>query len=147
MTPNSSSTPYATAADLLVRQDVGLVGQLAADGYVATSAQILDPTSVPGQNVYTALLSASGEVEYSATRGQRYQPSDLASLTGASQSFFKQIICDIAMMYLYDRRDGQNPPDNVIEKYKRAQDFMQKLVDGATVFGDLENQAAGSSKQ
>ena len=50
-------------------------------------------------------------------------------------------------MYLYDRRDGQNPPDNVIEKYKRAQDFMQKLVDGATVFGDLENQAAGSSKQ
>lgn len=146
MTPNSSLSPYASASDLLTRQDVGLVGQLAADGFVATQAQIEDPGTVPGQNVYTALLSASGEVEYAATRGQRYQPSDLANLNGASQSFFKQIVCDIAMMYLYDRRDGQNPPENVVEKYKRAQEFMTQLVNGEKVFGMVENQAAGSSR-
>ena len=147
MTPNSSLVPYATASDLLTRQDVGLVGQLCVDnGQNATAAQITDITTIAGQNVYTALLSASGEVEYAATRGQRYQPSDLAGLNGASASFFKQIVCDIAMMYLYDRRDGQGPPENVIEKYKRAQEFMTQLVNGERVFGDLQDQAAGTAK-
>lgn len=147
MTPNSTLTPYATSQDLLIRQDVGLVGQLAVDnGQIATADEINDVNTVAGMNVYTALLSASGEVEYAATRGDRYQPADLAGLTGGSASFFKQIVCDIAMIYLYDRRDGQNPPENVEEKYKRAQKFMDQLVNGERVFGDSQNQSAGSAK-
>ncbi len=148
MTPNSSLVPYASAADLLSRQDVGLVGQLCVDnGQVATAADIIDPLTVGGFNVLTALLDASGEVEYAATRGERYQPSDLQQLTGASLGFLKRVTCDIAMMNLYDRRDGQNPPQNVLEKYKRAQEFLQQLVSGERVFGDLENQSAGPPKQ
>lgn len=144
MTPISSETPYAIAQDLLTRQDVGLVGQLCVDdGNVASALQIVDTNTVAGKNVLTALLDASGEIEYAATRGQRYAPQDLQQLTGASLGFLKRITCDIAMMNLYDRRDGQNPPENVVDKYKRAQEFMQQLVDGERVFGDLQNQQAG----
>lgn len=149
-TPNSSLVPYATNQDFLTRQDWSLVGQLAADVDPLTNqpmvyvyVDLLNISSTVGLNVYTALLDASGDVEAAATRGLMYQPADLQGLVGASLAYLKRVVCDIAMMNLYDRRDGQNPPTNVEAKYKRAQEFLQQLVEGERVFGDLQDQEAG----
>ena len=140
MTPNSATTPYLTAAQFLQFQDANLVGQLVRDdGTVATTAQL----TAPDPNLQAALQAASGELESAALQGQRYSVADLQSANGNSQVLIQRVVAALAMMYLWDRRDGPDPPANVVRKHEAATKFLEKLASGEAILSFLETEEAG----
>src|SRR5262245_50972481 len=124
----TSSSAYATAQDLINAHDAGQIGNWATDTKVAlTPTQILsDPI------VAAALLRASGEVEQACFVGERYTPTDLAALTGASAAALKGMVCDLAFYHIGKRRV---PEPEKIAGYKEAKQMLQDLRDGKLIFG------------
>jgi len=128
-TPISSSTAYASAADLLNAHDAGKVGDYATDsGARLSEGQILAPDA----KVTAALLRASGEVEMACYRGERYTPTMLAALTGASAAALKGLVCDLAFYHLAKRR---MPNPESVPGYKEAMEKLEALRDGELIFG------------
>lgn len=143
LTPNSSLTAYVTPADFLARQDVRAVGMLCSDNNVPITQSALlagDP------NLTAALMDASGEIEAAALIADRYQPGDLQALleqNGVSGAYLKKICSAIAMRFLYDRRDGNVPPQNVIDKYDNAMKFLEEIKNGTVTLAFTESEEAG----
>ena len=121
---------YATGADLVVRYDVDLIGDLAQDG-----REPLDATVVPNHaNVLAALADASGEIDVALRCGDRYLPEQLETLTGNSRNHLIRITCSIAMSLLFERRPGMKP--EIAEAVsKKAREHITALNKGDNVFG------------
>jgi len=136
-TPNSSPVAYLGPAEFLKRYDTRTVGDLCADNgvRVTPSALLSDP------NLAAALLDASGLVEAACLVKSRYQPGDLAALTGASQAFLFRLVADLAMGLLIERRPDlkREPPAS----YSAALAWLDKLSEGVAIFGLVEVQQAG----
>lgn len=136
-TPLTSSVAYASAADLLNAHDAEKIGDYARDdGTRLTPGAILTSTVVAA-----ALLRSSGEVESACVAGERYTPSDLAALTGASQAHLKGIVCDLAFYHLAKRR---KPDAKTVPGYMEAQEALKSLRLGETIFGFQETADAGT---
>lgn len=128
---------YATPADLLVRYDARLLGDLVQDANVRlTSAQLLTDA-----NVIAALLDASGLIESACFVGQRYTSANLNGLTGNSLGLIKRLTCDFAFAFLRMRRgyDYEQFP-LVKESYK----LLDRLRLGERVFDVAEVEAKGN---
>lgn len=140
MTPNSSTVPYLTIPEMLLRHDARSVAQ-----YVSDDPQ--NPVQVTDLPINQALLaaidSAGGEVESVCLRAERYSASDLQSLTGQSQQFLKKIVANIAMFNLVTRRPGPDPPTTVLNNYEWSMKQLEALSQGAMIFGFVETEAAG----
>lgn len=130
---------YASASDLIARRDKRLIGELISDtDEPPTDADILAST------VLTTLLEdASGQIESAMLSGKRYEPADLAGLTGNSLAFLKKIVCTIAMADLYERRPGIH-----IEQAKAytemAQGYLEALRTGKNLFNIDEHATAAN---
>lgn len=75
------------------------------------------------------------------TLGERYTPTDLQTLTGASKSALQRLVCDLAIGFLYSRRPNVfGPPP---KQFEMAIKTLDQLNAGRLVFGLVENQAAG----
>jgi hypothetical protein len=139
-TPNSSSTTYCSPAEFLKRYDSRTVGDLVADDGARVSASAL----LTDDNLAAALLTASGYVETACFTGNKYAAADLGALTGAGRAFLYQLVSDLVMGLLLERRPKSG--DEKIEPpaaYERAWKTLDRLRLGELVFGLVETGDAG----
>ena len=142
MTSNSSALAYAAPSDLFALYDIRTVADLCSDtgqrlggspnpnaSVVATSARLLK-----------LLLVNSGRVEASVVKGQRYLPTDLQVLTGASQQYLIQIVCALTMGDLFRARPDLGKADDT---YREACEALKALAEGEQIFAFVETEAAG----
>src|SRR5215475_13456156 len=115
--PLSSQTAYASVEDLLLRYDSRTIGQLVSDMNTPVAADKLKANDT----VLAALMDASGSLESACVAGNRYLPSDLQNLTGASQGFLKMLTCDLAMGRLVLRRPTK---DGIPDFYQQALQWL-----------------------
>ncbi|MGH2621024.1 MAG: hypothetical protein ACRDHG_10710 [Anaerolineales bacterium] len=139
-TPVSTATTYCSAADFVKYIDVRMIRDLVRDD--GTRANLADMLTEP---VLTeALLAASGEVESACLVGNRYTPTDLLALTGASAAKLRRMVAWLAVDIIYERRgyvDRELPAG--IEK---AENGLERLRQGERIFGLQEQMDAGNSR-
>jgi phage gp36-like protein len=136
-TPSSSSTAYASPADMKTRYDVRVLQELCSDSDTRISIGGLDTN----ERLLAALADASGLVESACFAGKAYQPTDLAALTGVSLAYLKRLVCDLAMGCLFlARPDRKGEPPKSTEL---ALERLEQMRRGEMVFGLREQQGAG----
>jgi phage gp36-like protein len=122
-------TAYASVSDLIARRDKRLIGELIKDDDdPPTDAELLASTVLE-----TLLEDASGQVEAAMLSGKRYEPEDLAGLTGHSLSFLKKIICTLVMADLYERRPGIHQ-EQAKQYMELARLYLEDLRSGKNLF-------------
>lgn len=120
---------YASPAEFLKRYDSRIVGDLVRDdGEQATATELLYD-----DNLQAALDDASGDIDAALLVGERYYPSDLAALTGNSQTLLIRMCCDIAMAFLLRRRPSKDA-DKDTARLELAESHLRKLRDGEQIF-------------
>ena len=75
--------------------------------------------------------------------GKRYEPSDLATLTGNSLGLLKKIVCTIVMADLYERRPGIHQ-DQSKAYTELAQMYLENLRTGKNLFNIAEHVSAAN---
>jgi len=137
-TPISTSIPYATPSDIREAHDFRQAGDLIADdGTRVTTAATFDASS----KVNKALMTASGMVEASCMRGNKYSLQDLQSLNGAAKYLLADIVVELAWWKLYGRRVPRQamPPEALW-----AFSMLDALESGAKIFPLQEQADAGN---
>lgn len=129
---------YATPADLIKRYDVRTIGDLAGD----TGERVLADDVATDANVLELLDDASGEIDAALLVGGMYSPADLTGLAGANAKKLVRLTCDIATLYLFERRPAYDPDRTEVlrERYKQSLTDLRK---GENVFNISDNIAAG----
>jgi phage gp36-like protein len=130
---------YATPANMQARYDARLLGDLVTDSGTAASAS----AQLTDANLQAALDDASGAIDAALLNGQRYSATDLSGLTGNSQKHLIRMTCDIAIVYLVDRRAYHKMNETLERIMVRAQGFLKQLKDGDNIF-DVPAQIAAS---
>jgi len=132
---------YATPADLLLRKSELTIGQLVSENGTAVSAGAL----ATDDKVLAALESASGAIDAALLQAGRYDPGDLAALTGNSAAHLKHMVCEIAMAYLFAIK-----PTYSVDDYKAQMDlhdlYLERLRKGENVFNITKVIDAGTPK-
>lgn len=129
----------ATVNDLIDRFDVRELGQLASDSNTQLSSVQLQ-TSSP---VIAALTDASGIVLSALYTAYKYKAADLSALSTESSNLLKRITCDLAFVYLAQRRGYTYK-----EKFPLIEDsyeLLQKLRNGERVLDVEDNKNAGNT--
>lgn len=130
---------YATPADLIARKSPSTIAALVSD----TDEESSEAELATDAKVLAALASASGAVEAALLQGGRYSVVDLTALSANASAYLKQMVCDIAMAYLFARK-----PLHRQEDYKAAlelQDtYLERLRIGKNVFNIDANIDAGT---
>lgn len=129
---------YALASDLIARFDARILGDVAEDTGTRVSAAglLTDP------NVLVALADGSSMIDAACQIGQRYTQAELAALSGTDRALLLRLNCDLSFCYLCQRR-GMKPPQ-YDECYKRSEELLDRLKDGALIFNVLADVGAGS---
>ncbi len=142
LTSNSSLTAYAAPADLFLLYDIRTIADLVSDdGTRLGGSPNPNPSTVASSpRLLQLLLVNSGRLEASCVKGQRYLPTDLAALTGASQAYLIQIVCALTMGDLFRRRPEMGKAD---ERTEEAEAALAALADGEQVFAFIETEQAG----
>lgn len=130
--------PYATVAQLLERFDSRTIGQLASDSNVDVAGVDL-PTD---PRVLAALNDASGDIDSALLVGGMYSTDNLAGLSGNSNYKLIRLTCQLAMLYLYERRPMYDP-DTVKAYRDMSQEALDRLRKGENVFDISANLQAG----
>lgn len=143
-TPASGTSPYCSTAQFVEFVDTRNVQDLLSDSGAPVTAGALATNAT----LLLQLGAASGKVEASATAGGFYvidpnstpPRNDLSALTGNSSNYLAWLVAQIAWYLVWARRpsSGEPPPT-----YEMAQEDLELLRNGRTIFGILENQAAG----
>ena len=121
--------PYATGADLVLRFDHDLVGDLATDDReTQTRANVIDHPVV-----LMALLEAEGQINAALRYGNKYKAGDLEGLTGSGLEYLKGLVCDLTMSRLFNRRP-ESCPENADAIRDRAMLLIDKLRGGENIF-------------
>lgn len=141
-TPVSATTPYCSAAELLIFVDYRTLVDLCSDDNGRPLAtDFTDETSTTGQIALAILQGASGELESAVLLGGRYSVEDLQALTGNQAQFIKKLVADLALWEFYNRRPdllSQMPP-----KCEQAKAIINAIAEGSMIFGLQENIDAG----
>lgn len=142
-TPNSQPSSYLAPSDFLVRYDARTVGDLCSD----TGTRVTPAALLTNPNLQAALDDASGEVESAVLIGNRYQPGDLAGLTGVSQKYLWRIIGVLAMAHLVQRRPDLKRP--LPPQYDKVLLELESLRQGERIFAlqEVQNAGLGSAYQ
>jgi len=135
--PLHTTMSYAQPSDLISRFDARVLGDLAEDNgtRVSPSGLLTDP------NVQTALNDGAAMIDMACQVGERYTQAQLAALTGTDQAALFRLNCDLAFTYLCQRR-GLKPPQ-YDEAYKRSEEVLTRLKDGALIFNVAGDVGAG----
>lgn len=146
LTPNTSATPYVTAAEFLRYVDANYVGQLTRDdGLSWTAAELVDGDV---ETLNEILLRASGDVESACIRANLFEPEDLRALLdegGSGAALLRGLVSDLAVGYLSDRRAFRDQAP--LPAVTRAREQLEMLTKGMRIFPFIETQAAGRPVQ
>ena len=162
MTPASSTIPYITVQEYLLRRDVRSVYQFctandqdpllgggggnATSSPIAMAAALADPTTPQGAILAELLGEASGMLESAIYRSKIYQLADIQALLaqgGNSARYLKRIVASLTTYSLMTRRPGPEPPDVIKESYDEAKTALNDLSIGTRIFTFAETAAAG----
>lgn len=135
-TPLSNLTSYCTPAQAVPFIDQRLVGELIND----LDVRIAPAALLTNADWISLLQAASGEVESACMVAGRYNPSDLAGLTGNSAVFLQKLVARLAYGELFARR---YPDREMPAQVEQAWKLLEKLREGQMIFGLVETQAAG----
>lgn len=128
----------ATGEDLIERFDVETL-----QGLISSNGQTIPRDQVAGHSrITTALESASGRVEAALRAGDRYSPTQLATLAGNSLAHLVNMVCTIAMADLLRYKPGTHK-ELQEQLSARAEDHLKLLMDGKNVLGLEEHVEAG----
>ncbi len=127
----------AQPTDMIARFDVRLLSQLCNDtnSPVSSTGLLTDP------NLNAALEDASGVVLSALYTSYKYQDTDIENLDTQSSALLTRITCDIAFIYLAQRRGYEYE-----DKMPMIQDsymLLQKLRNGERVLNVAGNEEAG----
>ena len=139
MTPVTGAT-YCTPAAMLQFHDWQQCSDLLRDGdnpRPDAAAVAVSPT------LALMLSAASGELDSAAIAGSRYNPSDLAILTGTGAAFLQKIVADLAFWRLQQRRQPVSADPNRVPGAMQALEALDKLRKGERIFAFAEVQDAG----
>ena len=125
---------YASPADLVARYDADTIAQLATDNHTKISRADI-PTD---DNVLTALLTASGDIDVRLRVGRNYSPEQLTSLDDNSREHLRDIVCTIAMAKLFRRRPGVHRELSK-EIREEADKYLDRLAKGENVLGIVDD--------
>lgn len=129
----------AAPADLLLRFDNNLIGQLVND-----SSQQQTPAQLLTNNVVQAHLDdAAGFVLAALYVAYKYTPAEIAGLTATSASLLKRLTCDLAIVMICQRR-GYDYGDK-FPMVGLSLEMIQQLRNGERVLDVAGNEAAGLS--
>lgn len=108
---------YAEYTDLETRYDAREIKQLSSD---------TETPSASSNNavVLAALEDASGDIDAALLKGGRYTVAQLAALTGNSLAKLKRMCCELAMVYLMERR-----PELTTEQVERHAAIRKRHLD------------------
>lgn len=132
---------YCTVQQFLQRKDARDIGDLVTDDGTPVPASALQSN----QNVLTALLDASGDVDAALLNRGKYTREDLENLTGNAAEYLRRIVAEIAMYYLMARRPAANP-DGFDLYLKMREQYLDSLRRGDDVFG-LDKEIEASQAQ
>lgn len=143
--PNSAPSAYITAEEFFDFVDYNLIGEVLADtrGQAYTLQQLTTPGEQANTRLNNILMAASGLVEMEAMAGRMYTAESLMALTGNAKKRLHKIIADLAVFDCYCRRDGADPPQNIILRYQEAVKVLDRLRLGDMIFPFLETEQAG----
>lgn len=129
---------FADYADLAARYDVRELLQLASD-----TGEAENEADLPGNAVVaTALDDASAAILAALAAGGRYSESELGGLEGYSASLLKRTTCEVAVVFLMERRPDLNRER--LEAYERVRErHLNRLRKGENVFALPQVVAAG----
>lgn len=146
MTPNTTPTAYFGAAQLLRYADWRVVADMASDGDDGprpTRRSLRDPDSEPGAVVAEHMLAACGELETALTAGARYDPTDLAALSGAGASYRDRLLASLTVWCLAQRRDPTAADPDGVPGARAALAVLEQLRTGERVLPFEGAQKAG----
>lgn len=145
-TPNSTATPYCSAAVLFQFHDWQQIADMLRDGESPrpTKMRLLDATSTEGAQLVNMLLAASGELESACQVGARYSPADLAALTGAGLLRLKKLTADLAFWLICEFRQPATADPKSIPGAAKALEALEQLKDGKRIFSFTESGTAGN---
>jgi hypothetical protein len=136
----SGTSPYCSGAQFLVRYDVRTAAELLVD----TNAS-MDVTQVAASaTLNTLLMASSGKFEAAALKGGKYTLLDLQLLTAPTSNmreWIAEIIADLTAPKVLGRRWLEFP--DYKDRLKEANDVLEALADGDTIFGLQEVIDAG----
>ena len=146
LTPNSAATSYCTlvgffdfyskqiAADVLRK-----TSEMPRPSYLA----MIDPLNPAGARLQRHLNRGAGEIEAACSIARRYQPADLAVLTGVSRDLLEGLNAARAMWSAYQiLKPGSARPEEV-PGAKESAELIKALRDGEAIFGFDETMEAG----
>lgn len=127
----------AAPADLLVRFDARLLGQLVNDGNVQVTpgALLTDPV------IQEHLDQSAGEVFAALYVAYKYTAAELATVTNTTASLLKKLVCDLAIVTLCQRR-GMSYEDK-FPMVEASLGMVQMLRNGERVLDLAGNEQAG----
>jgi len=120
---------YAASTDLVARYDERTIQDLASD----TGTPVDDLGN--DAKVSAALDDASGRIDAALTVANLYAESDLTDLTGNSLALLKRITCELALIYLIERRPEKYCGSDLKDRKKEAEEFLDRLRKGERLFG------------
>lgn len=138
-TINTFMSSFAAPQDLINRYDVRLLSQLASDDGVPVSSLSLQTNPI----IEAMLADATGQINLSTQVGQRYTQAELAALTGTDAAILVRLTCDLAFVYLCERRGNKTPLYE--EAFKRSQDTLDRIKSGAEIFNVPSDVGAGNT--
>ncbi len=140
-TPQTSASPYCTAAQVTYYCDPRTLGQLLADnGAMLTPAQVLT-SGILAQ----FMAAASGTIESIASRAEKYFPADLAAIqagAGNGAALLAKIAVGLTLADVFRRRPDMMP-ETAKAVAQEAEEWLEALGSGERCFGTVESQAAG----
>lgn len=148
-TLTTSSSTYCSAAEFLKRYDARTIADLCSDsgtpvGGAGAAISAIITALASDANLAEILLAASGKLEAACMAGQRYTQADLALIvgsTGATGSYLKSIVADIALPMCYRRRPDITMP--TFPQVEEAERILNALSQGLRIFGLQEVMDAG----
>lgn len=133
---------YADASDLISRFDARTLGDLVEDdGKRITPGELLSH-----ERVAAALSAATGQLHSHVLRGNRYDETDLANLTGDDLAYVKDIVCMLAFMWLHRRRHWVKISDAMKTEMDMVRAALEALGRGEQVFNVASVRDAGKPK-
>lgn len=119
---------YITAAQLILRYDVRVLGDLSVDDGTRPNAAAVEASD----RVEACIDDAAAEIDASIRIGQRYTADEIATLIADGDDLLKRLNADLALGMLYQVR-GVGVPDNHAKAIENARNFLVRLKSGEAV--------------
>jgi phage gp36-like protein len=122
---------YATSDDLIARFDATYIADLASD-----TGEPLPIDQLSGSSkIDVALEDASGQIDAALSVARQYEVADLLLLTGSPLGLLKRLVCQLAMVFLMERRQENLGSERLQDLKKTVEKYLDALRQGDRIFG------------